>query len=37
MSTFVKFIGDFARNRQFRTVVKSPVDIRHLMTDLQLW
>ena len=37
MSTLAKFIGYFARNRQLRTVVKSPVDLKHLVTDLQLW
>ena len=36
MSTLVKFIGHFARNRQLRTAVKSPVDLS-LKTDLQLW
>ena len=36
MSTFVRFIGHFARNRQLRTAVKSPVDVS-LKTDLQLW
>ena len=35
MYTLVNFIGHFARNRQLRTVVKSPVDLRHLMTDLR--